>query len=453
MIKLVEALRLKPDVCLALVGAGGKTSALFQIARQLPPPVFVTSTTHLSEEQLSLADRWWQLENPEEVEIITPQEGEHVLLFVGPPDGEGRRKGLPSPILNRLRTTAKQHRIALLIEADGSRQLPLKAPNEYEPALPFLDYPQGLDVVIVVAGLSSLGEPLNSIRVHRAERYAQVAAIPIGAPISIQSIARVLLHPEGGLKNIPKDVKKIVLLNQADMPELQSQANAVIGKPAGELNLFSAYDSVVVASLKSQKVWAVHEPIGGVILAAGGATRFGAAKQVLTWQDETLVHRAARTALESGLNPVIVVSGAYSAEIQAALGELPVQHVINPDWVDGQSTSVRAGVVALTQHIGGVVFMLVDQPLVGAELIRRLVETHAETLHPIVAPQAGGRRANPVLFDQRTFSDLLRLQGDQGGRQLFSKYAPTWVYWHDESILHEIDTPEDYQALLERETP
>jgi len=457
LISLKDALRLAPDACLALVGAGGKTRALFQLAGELPPPVFVTATTHLAEEQLALADEWRQVEDPEQVEAAARQMQGQVRLFIGSPDGAGRRLGLASPALERLRAVAGRQGIPLLIEADGARQLPLKAPGEHEPALPFIETPPSsspaLDGVIVVAGLSGLGKPLDSNWVHRYERFAELAGLPIGAPISAQAVRRVLLHPEGGLKNIPPGARRFALLNQADTPELQSQAYNVIGEPASGTRLLGEYHAVVVAALHAKKVWAVHEPVAGVVLAAGSASRFGRAKQVIEWQGETLVHRAARTALEAGLSPVIVVTGAYVGETQAALTELKVTLAHNSDWEAGQSASVQTGVRALPEGAGAAVFLLVDQPLVSASLIRRLVEVHAESLPPVVAPQAGGRRANPVLFDRSTFAHLLDLDGDQGGRQLFTKFAPTWVPWHDEAILGEIDTPEDYQRLLDLYSP
>ena len=457
MISLKDALRLAPHACLALVGAGGKTHALFQLAGELPPPVFVTATTHLAEEQLALADEWSQVENPKQVDKAARQMQGRVRLFIGPPDEAGRRLGMASPALERLRAIAMRRSLPLLIEADGARQLPLKAPGEHEPALPFIDTTRStrpaLDSVVVVAGLSGLGKPLDDKWVHRPEHFAELAGLPIGAPISAQAVRRVLLHPEGGLKNIPTGVRRLVLLNQADTPELQSQANTVIGGSAGETSLLGGYHAVVVAALQAKKIWAVHEPVAGVLLAAGSASRFGKAKQVLEWQGETLVHRAARIALQAGLDPVVVVTGAYAGETQAAVADLRVTLEHNPDWQAGQSASVRIGVRALPEGVGAAVFLLVDQPLVSASLIRRLAEVHAESLPPVVAPQAGGRRANPVLFDRSIFAYLLELQGDQGGRQLFSKFAPTWVPWHDESILQEIDTPEDYQLLLELDSP
>ena len=453
MIPLVQALRLPPDVRLALVGAGGKTSALFQIARELPPPVFVTATTHLAEAELDLADEWQQLDDPARVELVGRQGGEVVKLFIGALDETGRRQGLAAPVLERLKAIAEGQRIPLLIEADGSRRLPLKAPGDHEPALPFSDLPGGarpaLDMVVVVAGLTGLGKPLGPEWVHRPERFAALTGEALGAPLSVQAVGRLLLHPQGGLKNIPQGVRRVVLLNQADTSELQSLAYSLIGGSGGEINLLSEFNAVVVASLQSKKIWAVHEPVAGVILAAGGGSRFGGAKQMLAWQGETLVHRAARTALEGGLYPVIVVTGAYAGEIQAAVADLPVRLAHNPNWEAGQGGSVGVGVDALPERLGAVVFLLADQPLVSPDLIRGLVEAHAESLPAILAPLAGGRRANPVLFDRATFADLRSLQGDQGGRQLFARYAPAWLPWHDESILLEIDTPEDYRRFQE----
>jgi molybdenum cofactor cytidylyltransferase len=94
------------------------------------------------------------------------------------------------------------------------------------------------------------------------------------------------------------------------------------------------------------------------------------------------------------------------------------------------------------------VFLLGDQPQIPPSLPNALVELHARTLAPIVAPIVDGQRANPVLFDRVTFNDLLNLSGDMGGRALFSRYAVTWLEWHEPSVLRDIDTPEDYQSLL-----
>jgi molybdenum cofactor cytidylyltransferase len=138
----------------------------------------------------------------------------------------------------------------------------------------------------------------------------------------------------------------------------------------------------------------------------------------------------AQTALSAGLSPVIVVLGAYADEIQALLSDLQVEFLLNEDWSSGQSTSLQVGLNA------------------SLRLLRTLIEVHAGTMAPIIAPLIDGQRGNPVLFDRVTFSTLQQVRGDAGGRQLFSRYPVVWVDWHDASVLLDIDTEEDYQRLL-----
>ena len=174
----------------------------------------------------------------------------------------------------------------------------------------------------------------------------------------------------------------------------------------------------------------------------------GQPKLLLQWKDETLIHRAARTALEAGLAPVIIVTGAKSAEITAAVKDLAVAVVYNPNWQSGQSTSVRAGIQALPPQTLAAVFLLGDQPFASPELIQKLVTTYLQTQPAILAPFVGEKRTNPVLFDHLLFDNLCQLQGDAGARSVFGKYPPAAMLWPDERLLFDVDTPEDYQRLI-----
>ena len=78
------------------------------------------------------------------------------------------------------------------------------------------------------------------------------------------------------------------------------------------------------------------------------------------------------------------------------------------------------------------------------------MEQHCRELSPIVAPLVQGQRSNPVLFDRVTFPELMSITGDLGGRAIFSKFPVAYVPWHDESLLIDVDTPEDLKRLLER---
>lgn len=442
--KLSKAMRLSKTPCLALVGAGGKTTALFQIARELAPPVLVTTTTHLSLDQIKLADFHIILDTPEDLSKLSVKIPDGVVLLTGREWEQDRMSGVSDQVLEHIHALTKSRSMPLLIEADGSRQLPLKAPAEHEPAIPSF-----VDCVAVVAGLSGLGNPLLPEFVHHPERFEILSGLATGDEITTGALANVMLHPLGGLKNIPLGAQRIALLNQADTPALQAQAQAVAARSSQAAGLLSAYNAVAIASLKTSGVSAVHEPVAGVILAGGSATRYGEPKQLLPWRGEPLIRHVARAALNAGLDPVVVVGGAYTSEISRVMGDMNMQIVHNADWEAGQSTSLQTGMRVLPENTGSVIFLLADQPLVTTHLINALVESHAESLCSIVAPLVDGERGNPVLFDQETFPELMDLSGDAGGRSLFSRYQALWVPWHDPNLLIDVDTPEDYHRLLQ----
>jgi len=440
--QLEQHLRLSEYPCLALVGAGGKTTAMFHLARELEPPVILTATTHLAVEQIQLADQHFILQDIKDTNRFDEIALSGVTLLTGPIEGD-RTQGLSGEIMSWVREYCGYHSLPLLIEADGSRQLPLKAPAEHEPPIP-----EFIDTVVVVAGLSGLGKPLTPEWVFRHERFAEFSGLQVSEAVTVEALTAAMLHAEGGLKNIPPKARRIALLNQADTSELKASARKMSS------SLLTDFDAVVISSLgpdpspRSAVIHAVHEPISGVILAGGAGVRYGEPKQLLPWKERPLVWHVAKKALSAGLSPVVVVGGAYTSQLRTALEDLPVEVVDNPDWAQGQSTSVRAGLGIVSALCGAAIFLLADQPQVPETLIQALVEAHSRERAPIIAPLVQGQRANPVLLDQSTFQDFYQLTGDVGARKLFSKHLVKWIPWHDELPLLDIDTPEDYRKLL-----
>jgi molybdenum cofactor cytidylyltransferase len=442
MLNLSQALRISNKYIVAFVGAGGKTSAMFRVAHELAAAL-VTTSTHIGEWQADLADRHFIWPAEASMPEMEAQLGSGVSLVTGSLDKETQRyRGLSLEQLEKLRQLTGYHDLPLLIEADGARQKALKAPGEHEPVIP--DF---VDFVVLVAGLSGLNRPLDAGVVHRSEIFGSLSGLLAGETITPTALAKVLCHPAGGLKNIPPRARRVVLLNQADTPALQSQADEI------SQQLLPIFDAVVLSVLNPPPgaVLSIRENIAAIILAAGAASRFGQPKQLLDFHGKPFVRAVAETALKAGLSPVIVVNGSYAEDVTAAVADLPLQIIHNQDWKDGQSTSIKAGLRHLPNNSGGAIFLLVDQPQVSVELLRALVERHSQDLPAALAPYVFDQRANPLLFDRVTFADLLTITGDTGGRAVFSKFSPRYLNWYDRRLLMDVDTPEDYQKLLDSE--
>ncbi len=189
--------------------------------------------------------------------------------------------------------------------------------------------------------------------------------------------------------------------------------------------------------------------ISAIVLAAGASTRFGQCKQLLDWKGKPMLAHVTDVALQAGLDPVIVVLGCQAEETYSALGNRPVQRLVNRRWGEGMSTSVQTGLAAVPPWAEGAIFLQCDQPRVTADLLRAMVDRFEQTEASIVHPVHDGRRGTPVLFSRRFFPELSAVTGDKGGRSLIESHpeAVATVAVDDPDLLADIDTPADYEQL------
>ncbi len=464
---LRNALRLAssdhPKPIIALTGAGGKSTLLFRLGAELAAAgqqVLLTATTKLWSQQVDRAPFALIAADPQVLagELPTSLRGyRQVLAAAGPAAEPGKVRGLAPEVVCRL--AALPDVDAVVVEADGSRERPLKAPASHEPVVPAC-----ATQVIVVAGMAAVGQPLDERAVHRPELAAALSGLSPGDPLTEPAIARLLAHPQGGLKGVPDGAQVALFLNlAADEAQLPAEADARLAaaRQIARLVLHSdrptRFGAVLIGSARaSEPVDEVHGRVAGVVLAAGRAARFGGntPKQLLPWgEGNTLVGRVVETALSAAtLDEVLVVTGYQADAVAAALANRPARCVFNPQWQSGQSSSVQAALAALAPDTAAVVFLLADQPDVTAEAIDALVQAHRRSLAPIVAPiYADGQRGNPVLFDCSTFVELRTLRGDAGGRSLIAHYgAAVQKMPIDQPRPMGIETWEDYQARRKR---
>ncbi len=190
--------------------------------------------------------------------------------------------------------------------------------------------------------------------------------------------------------------------------------------------------------------------VAAVVLAAGGSTRFGQPKQLLSWEGRPLVTHIADIAWSAGLDPVVVVIGAAAESVAPVLAGRPFQIVRNYRWETGVSSSLNVAIAALPPTVEAALFIPADQPLITPQFLQHCVETWRATGAGIVIPQTpDGKRGNPVLFSREFFAELATLSGDVGGRALFNRHADRIVPEPvtDAHILSDVDTPASFLAL------
>lgn len=198
------------------------------------------------------------------------------------------------------------------------------------------------------------------------------------------------------------------------------------------------------------KVEAEPEPrVAALVLAAGRSRRMGGVNKLLEdFGGKPLVRRAVEAALLSRASPVTVVTGHMEEAVRAALKGLKVAFVHNPDFAQGLSTSLGAGLAALEPEADGVIVCLGDMPGVSPGLIDRLIGAFSPPHgRLIVVPTHQGKRGNPVLFSTRFKDTLMAVKGDVGARHLIGANAEAVVEVEaGEGALTDVDTPEALKA-------
>jgi molybdenum cofactor cytidylyltransferase len=193
--------------------------------------------------------------------------------------------------------------------------------------------------------------------------------------------------------------------------------------------------------------------VTGLILAAGLSSRMAPANKLLLPDGDgvAMVARVADAVLGSRAAPVLVVLGHQAAEVAAALGSRAVVTVLAPDYAEGLSASLRAGLRALPEDAAAVLVCLGDMPLVSAAMIDRLLDAYdAGEGRLIIVPTHRGQRGNPVLWDRRFFADMEGVTGDTGARGLFRRHAAhvAEIEFEMDAVLRDFDTPRKEAVLF-----
>lgn len=467
------------------MGAGGKSSLLERLAREYEAEgsrVVLTTTTHVRPpaaggRPLVLVD------SPDRLETLVRRPTGLSPVVGRSLDEKGKLVGVPPEWVRRLRELPWA--AAVLVEADGAKELPLKAPAEWEPVLP-----ECATLVVALAGLDAQGTPLDDEHVHRADLLAAVLDLEPGALLPPERLVDTVV--QGYVRSLPSEARMVVALNKADRfpPEaalLRAAASSPCETWVGSVAGVGATLDVAAGVAGSWcRLDNRDDRPDTLVLAAGLGTRMGADKVLAPLGDATVLGWVVRAATGcAGLGRVLVVTGPDGAPSAAALQrDCPAggyEVVRNPRPESGIASSLQVGLEGLAAgvaggpvdgramafadrrvgggggHIGAggggpgarlgagrdLLVLLGDQPLVSIETLSRLVEARAASPR---AAAVGVARSDgvgpPVLLHPSLRAQLRELHGDQGARRLLVHYAASviGVRCRPEETL-DVDTP------------
>jgi len=221
---LADRIGIEKHELISIVGAGGKTTILSSLSRDLATPasrIILTTTTMMAADQVSKPTCW--SDDPIEVEkALEPG----APLFVVTGEAPGKATGPTAGAVDRLfLETAADF---VIVEADGARSMSIKAPADHEPVIPRLS-----TTVIVVASIDAIGRPISEVA-HRPGLVAELAGVQVNDPLTITDAATVLLHEDGGLKSIPERARAVVALTKvtpATEATAKELATILVGHP------------------------------------------------------------------------------------------------------------------------------------------------------------------------------------------------------------------------------
>jgi molybdenum cofactor cytidylyltransferase len=209
-VKLSDALGMRRDEVVALVGGGGKTTAMFRLAREMVERggrAITTTTTRIFGAQIKLAPAHVAVAGLTREHLSAALAAYRNVLVIGDTDrNTGKAEGVSLDLFTRLRAWCPG--VCILNEADGSRMRAFKAPAPHEPVIP-----AETTLVVVVVGADIFGKPLDDEHVHRRGLVSALSGAGLGTPITPEIVARVLAHPEGGRKGVPAGARLSILIN------------------------------------------------------------------------------------------------------------------------------------------------------------------------------------------------------------------------------------------------
>lgn len=444
--RLNEAFEVVRGDVVAFIGAGGKTSALIGLGYELLDKqwrVLATTSSSIHEEQLQLMPHAMRYDaNPEQISLAL---SEHGFVFLYDSIQNGKVYGPAIEWTRQVLDTIDSD--ILLIEADAAAGRLLKVPMQDEPRIPL-----EATLIVSLASLGVLDKPLDAEHVYNPQPIIDKYGFYEGGNVRSAWIAQILRDEEFGLRGIPEKARVVVFINQTpEVGYLRGRARMI----ARMVLKSSRVHSVALGSVRAANpVYELQRSVGAIVLAAGQASRMGEAKVLLPWtKQHTIIEHIIHRLIRARIDHINVITGWYADEVAEQVKAMEATPVHNKAYKTGEMvSSLKAGLRAMPDNVAAALIVLGDQPRIQPKVIYEVMKAYAEGKGDLIIPSYRMQRGHPILIGRKYWSEFLELRNYQSPREVVNAHADdiTYIKVNTDSVLRDVDTPEDYEAERKR---
>mgnify|MGYP000864802967 CR=1 FL=1 len=350
----------------------------------------------------------------------------------------------------------------MIIEGDGSKMKPLKGWNKTEPV-----YAKNTTKSVGILPINIIGDKINDVNIHRMEEFLEISGGQKNEILTLNHLYNVIIHKNGLFQYSLGE--KILILNCAERYEDKENALNLAKMIKSNINFKDV--RIAVTSLKNREYYEIGEnsiikeknqnfsipKISAIIMASGKSERMGTNKLLLEYRGITFIENTLKKVLNENFYELAIITcdKEVKKKCQNYIKKLEkdkknIYLVDNKKSEKGQSESIKMGLKTLGK-CDGYMFFSCDQPFLTSDTIKKILQNFRTK--GITIPEYNGKRSLPVIFGKNFKNELLKLEGDTGGKTVISNHQDKIKIVEIENPYEgkDIDTKEDYEMLKKGE--
>lgn len=350
----------------------------------------------------------------------------------------------------------------MIIEGDGSKMKPLKGWNKTEPV-----YTKNTTKSVGILPINIIGDKISDVNIHRMEEFLKISGGQKNKTLTLNHLYNLIVHKNGLFQYALGE--KILILNCAEKDKDKENALNLAEMIKNNINFKDI--RIGVTSLKDREYYEIGEnsimeeenknssvpKISAIIMASGKSERMGTNKLLLEYRGMTFIENTLEKVLKENFYEFAIVISDKKVKKKAQdymknleTDEKKIYIIDNKKSENGQSESIKIGLETLGK-CDGYMFFSCDQPFLTSDTIKKILQNFKTK--GITIPEYNGKRSLPVIFGENFKEELLKLEGDTGGKTVISNHQDKIriVKIENPDEGKDIDTKEDYEMLKKGE--